>query len=1508
MSTSGNLVFNFSSTTSEATTEVYAIDNITVTKETNENCIEGCIDPAACNFNPKATTNDDSCDFGESACPNPCEDIVGCTNPDAENYDETATCDDESCIVIDICNEAEINLNQNLIAYYPFNGNANDESENNNDGEEVESLINEDSAYLFDGENYISIPNSPQLENLSEEFTISITFQTQSYYFFDLNWAVLFDKKRQLSFYYTDQGFIYFNDNIITTKTLDLNVWYNATFILKNGILSFYLDNELIVETTITPIIPNSESLDIGRDVPGNIEYFIGKIDDISIYNRALNECEIEAIYEGEKPTPYIGGCTDETACNYNPEANVDDGNCILPTINDTIKPNITCPFDVIADAVGGACSAIVEYPISASDNCGQVSIPQEIDGFTLLGVFEGHTYFISNSTYQTPDATNDIAISTGGHLLTLSSAEEESFIRTNNTSPIWLGLTDRAGEGNFIWVTGEDSTYTNWIPGEPNDFESGEDWAIMNADGSGRWNDEDFIRSGAFIVVEFDGAFVDVQLIEGLESGAEFPIGTTTVTYIATDFNNNIDTCSFTVTVNGNCTEGCTDETACNYNPEANIDDNSCILPDGCTNPNFCEYNPEANCDDGSCQTPNADPGTCQQDCDYDIYEVWNPSTCSCEFGRMNIKGCMDETAINYNPEANCEPEDICNYPNTEATFPCTILGTWQATDDCREDDYQPNETYTIDVWSLKNNTTFNFTNLFGFGFDIIFEAEIHEDQFIFPTQNFFEYTIYGMGSFTENADTINWQFSSAVDDSVVACNSTWVLERADGANVGCTDFRANNYNPDANCDDGTCMYDESISGCTDRLACNSTFGANEDDGSCVYKPFCFVDCDNVVINPAFMFGAPCDDNNPNTIISYMDNCTCVGLDIVIDCVVEPQQPNAVIGEEYCLIVTVTDTLSGAILPNTPVNFLVSGANEGLYDAGHTDSLGQVQLCYTPSNFGLDFITVTSGNFNITFGNIVFDFGGGTDFDLDLFLSFGHIYNGTFYSTPPEVPVGESLCTTITITDEEGINVIAGVEVSIISTIEGVDEILVDTVYTTNLLGQIEFCPSSPYVGIEECILTTPFSTDTIRYTWVEVPPTCDDNIQNGNETDIDCGGDCPPCSTAPIPGCTDPCAPNYNAAATEDDSSCEAYDTTCDYDSCLTVYEWDAANCTCRIVMFIDIFCNDYNECTEDNLDIETCECVYELIEGCGEEIPTCTDGIQNGNETGIDCGGDCQACSEPTPNCTDYPIVITHNVDCTADDGTYTVQFSVSGGGAGLQGGTYQITGDYIGTVVAGEVYSIGNLAEGTTYSLTVVDDGFGCTASINRGPNNCSKVPIELLHFNGEVLQEGNLLKWSTATEIENDYFSLHRSTNGVDYEMLHQQKGAGTVSVPQNYQFLDRTASSGSSYYQLQQTDFDGTETTVGDLTLQRGETGLSILNIIPMPVKNQFDLLLTHNQHELVQIQIHNHLGQLVYSQARALNPQLNILQLNVEGLPRGVYLLSVRGKDTLVSEKLLKY
>jgi hypothetical protein len=59
----------------------------------------------------------------------------------------------------------------------------------------------------------------------------------------------------------------------------------------------------------------------------------------------------------------------------------------------------------------------------------------------------------------------------------------------------VWIGLTDEVTEGTFLWATGAPPRYTNWLPGQPDDFGKGEDCVTITL-GDGRWNDADCGRS----------------------------------------------------------------------------------------------------------------------------------------------------------------------------------------------------------------------------------------------------------------------------------------------------------------------------------------------------------------------------------------------------------------------------------------------------------------------------------------------------------------------------------------------------------------------------------------------------------------------------------------------------------------------------------------------------------------------------------------------------------------------------------------------------------------------------------------------------------------------------------------------------------------------------------------------------------------------------------------------------------------------------------------------------
>lgn len=91
-------------------------------------------------------------------------------------------------------------------------------------------------------------------------------------------------------------------------------------------------------------------------------------------------------------------------------------------------------------------------------------------------------------------------------------------------------------------------------------------------------------------------------------------------------------------------------------------------------------------------------------------------------------------------------------------------------------------------------------------------------------------------------------------------------------------------------------------------------------------------------------------------------------------------------------------------------------------------------------------------------------------------------------------------------------------------------------------------------------------------------------------------------------------------------------------------------------------------------------------------------------------------------------------------------------------------------------------------------------------VESGPVN---LPIELLYFKGRKSPNGNLLQWETASENNNDYFTLYRSIYPIDWSPIVKIDGAGNSIMNNKYQFLDSRFEDDINYYILRQTDYDG---------------------------------------------------------------------------------------------------
>lgn len=105
-------------------------------------------------------------------------------------------------------------------------------------------------------------------------------------------------------------------------------------------------------------------------------------------------------------------------------------------------------------------------------------------------------------------------------------------------------------------------------------------------------------------------------------------------------------------------------------------------------------------------------------------------------------------------------------------------------------------------------------------------------------------------------------------------------------------------------------------------------------------------------------------------------------------------------------------------------------------------------------------------------------------------------------------------------------------------------------------------------------------------------------------------------------------------------------------------------------------------------------------------------------------------------------------------------------------------------------------------------------------------NCTTVlPIELFSFTGVVKGDNNILNWTTATETNNDYFSIGKSSNGYDFESIGQVRGAGNSTMSRTYKLVDDSPFT-MTYYTLSQTDYNGTTVKFNPIAVSRANTKL----------------------------------------------------------------------------------
>ncbi len=192
-----------------------------------------------------------------------------------------------------------------------------------------------------------------------------------------------------------------------------------------------------------------------------------------------------------------------------------------------------------------------------------------------------------------------------------------------------------------------------------------------------------------------------------------------------------------------------------------------------------------------------------------------------------------------------------------------------------------------------------------------------------------------------------------------------------------------------------------------------------------------------------------------------------------------------------------------------------------------------------------------------------------------------------------------------------------------------------------------------------------------------------------------------------------------------------------------------------------------------------------------------------LNMGNNAQFSVGGDCKF-----ENVRNVNIASGANLKVEGDvyfsSGQYDIDGNLSVGDDLLIGWTNTVSGEGSMQVVSNLYCGGSNTTTGQECLDRLAAGGF------NIGHLNSTPLPVELLSFSAISAKNKAVLQWQTATETNNDYYTIYRSTDCVNFQKIAIFDGAGNSNSVMSYKYADFDAPQGTVYYRLEQTDYDGT--------------------------------------------------------------------------------------------------
>lgn len=187
------------------------------------------------------------------------------------------------------------------------------------------------------------------------------------------------------------------------------------------------------------------------------------------------------------------------------------------------------------------------------------------------------------------------------------------------------------------------------------------------------------------------------------------------------------------------------------------------------------------------------------------------------------------------------------------------------------------------------------------------------------------------------------------------------------------------------------------------------------------------------------------------------------------------------------------------------------------------------------------------------------------------------------------------------------------------------------------------------------------------------------------------------------------------------------------------------------------------------------------------------------------------------------------------------------------------------------------------------------------------DNSDPLPIELVRFAGQCADGKIEIRWSTYTETNNDFFTVERSNNGTDFEVVDVIEGAGNSNQPLSYNVTDQLPYGGTSYYRLKNTDFSGKSEYSEIIAVTCGTDGNDFNFVNAYDVDHtEIVVEFTGAENEKFNINLYDASGRRALDFQGAAVEGMNKVRLPSGDLARGIYIINLSNNIKNFSKRVM--